>query len=166
MAAERKRIDTLSLLKNNSYRNGGVIGENSYNGSSSGMAVDPAVYDRYDFAVTDDIVLLNDRKDTNERLYNIFSDSSWGKKYMKDNAICKINKEDIPGIFYYCKDKLYEQKKISTFEFIIAINEFFEFNYDYIFKNVLSVKLKADLYDDLYKLGHMDNKGDLEEQLF
>jgi hypothetical protein len=159
------RIDTLSLIKNNSYKNGGVISDNSYN-SSSKMVVDPTMYDRYDFAMTDDIVLLNERKETNEILYNIFHDSSWGKKYMKDNEISKINKEDIHNVFYYCKNELLKNKNLSIFEMLIAINEFFDFNYNYIFKNVLSVKLKAELYNDLYKLGYMENKEDLEEQLF
>ena len=160
----QKRIDT-SLIRNSTYKQGGVISDNSYAPSTS-MKVDPTVYDRYDFALTEDIVLLNDRKDTNEKLYNIFFDSSWGKKYYQKNAILKINKEDIPKIFYYCKDELYKQKQISTFEFVIAVNEFFDFNYDYIYKNVMSVKMKADLYDDLYKLGHMANKDNQEEQLF
>lgn len=164
--SEQKRVDT-SILKNNPYKQNGVISDNSYSPWSS-MKVDPAVYDQYDYAVTEDIVLLNDRKDTDEKLYNIFYDSSWGKKYKKEkeNDIIKIQKEDIPKIFYYCKDELYKQKKISTFEFIIAINEFFDFNYDYIYKNILSVKMKADLYDDLYKLGHMNDIINQEEQLF
>lgn len=162
---QNQRIDTLSLIKNNPYKNGGVVTDNSYN-SYSKMAVDPTMYDRYDFALTDDIVLLNERKETNETLYEIFHDSSWGKKYMKENEVCKINKEDIQNVFYFCKNELLKVKNISIFELLIAINEFFDFNYDYIFKNVLSVKLKAELYDDLYKLGYMDNQEDLEEQLF
>ncbi len=52
-------------------------------------------------------------------------------------------------------------------ELVIAINEFFEFNYEYIIKKVISPKIKAEILEDYYHNGmkqRMDNN--IAEKLF
>jgi len=53
------------------------------------------------------------------------------------------------------------------YEMVIAINEFFEFNYDYIVKKVLSPKIRAEILEDYYNNG-MKQRMDMNiaERLF
>ena len=65
------------------------------------------------------------------------------------------------------KNKLSEVKSLSAYETVIAINEFFDFNYDYVVKKVLSPKIKAEILEDYYNNGmkeRMDNNA--AEKLF
>jgi hypothetical protein len=43
------------------------------------------------------------------------------------------------------KENLSKQKKITAYETVIAICEFFEFNYDFVVKKVLSPKMIAEI---------------------
>ena len=127
------------------------------------MEVSPVVADQYDYALTEDIVLLNERKDTTNKLYEIWKNSPYIKQYSVNTSIYnvpKIPKEDINKIFYYMKNKLAEIKTLSAYEMVIAINEFFDFNYDYVVKKVLSPKIRTEILEDYYHNGmkeRMDN---------
>lgn len=125
--------------------------------------------------MTDDIVLLNERKDTEQKLYDIWVVSPYVKQFTpvlisKEPLVYnipKIPKEEISKIFYYMKNKLSEVKSLSAYETVIAINEFFDFNYDYVVKKVLSPKIKAEILEDYYNNGmkeRMDNNA--AEKLF
>lgn len=125
--------------------------------------------------MTDDIVLLNERKDTEQKLYDIWVVSPYVKQFTpvlisKEPLVYnipKIPKEEISKIFYYMKNKLSEVKTLSAYEMVIAINEFFDFNYDYVVKKVLSPKIKAEILEDYYNNGmkeRMDNNA--AEKLF
>ena len=125
--------------------------------------------------MTDDIVLLNERKDTEQKLYDIWVVSPYVKQFtpvlISEEPLIynipKIPKEEISKIFYYMKNKLSEIKTLSAYEMVIAINEFFDFNYDYVVKKVLSPKIKAEILEDYYNNGmkeRMDNNA--AEKLF
>lgn len=125
--------------------------------------------------MTDDIVLLNERKDTEQKLYDIWVVSPYVKQFtpvlISEEPLVynipKIPKEEISKIFYYMKNKLSEVKTLSAYEMVIAINEFFDFNYDYVVKKVLSPKIKAEILEDYYNNGmkeRMDNNA--AEKLF
>ena len=125
--------------------------------------------------MTDDIVLLNERKDTEQKLYDIWVVSPYVKQFapvlISEEPLVynipKIPKEEISKIFYYMKNKLSEIKTLSAYEMVIAINEFFDFNYDYVVKKVLSPKIKAEILEDYYNNGmkeRMDNNA--AEKLF
>jgi hypothetical protein len=166
------RINTTKTLSNDGYfssvDNGGDFGPQQ-------MTVSPVVSDQYDYALTEDIVLLNERKDTAEKLYEIWIHSPFYEQYsgIQDpsapptKTTPKIPKEEISKIFYYVKNKLQEQKKLTMYEMVIAINEFFEFNYDFIVKKVLSPKIKAEILEDYYNNG-MKQRMDMNiaEKLF
>ena len=166
------RINTTKTLSNDGYfssvDNGGDFGQQQ-------MAVSPVVSDQYDYALTEDIVLLNERKDTAEKLYEIWVESPFYEQYngIQDpdapptKTTPKIPKEEISKIFYYIKNKLQEKKKLTMYEMVIAINEFFEFNYDYIVKKVLSPKIRAEILEDYYNNG-MKQRMDMNiaERLF
>ena len=52
------------------------------------------------------------------------------------------HEENIEEVFNYTKTELDKVKKLNPIELIIAINEFFDFNYDYVYKKVLTPKMK------------------------
>ena len=65
------------------------------------------------------------------------------------------------------KNKLQQVKNITTYELVIAINEFFNFDYNYVVKKVLSPKIKSEILEDYYNNGmkeRMDNN--IAEKLF
>lgn len=166
------RINTSKMLSNDGYfssvDNGGDFGQ--------AMTVSPVVSDQYDYALTEDIVLLNERKDTAEKIYEIWVNSPFYDQYsiqtdpqdgQPPKTAPKIPKEEISKIFYYVKNQLQKKKKLTMQELVIAINEFFEFNYEYIIKKVISPKIKAEILEDYYHNGmkqRMDNN--IAEKLF
>ena len=115
------------------------------------------VASQYDFATTEDPELLTDRKDTAEIIYKIFVDSSYndGRFLIEGTQVMKIPKDSINEVFNYVKDELLSIKKLNPIELIISINEFFDFNYDYVYRKVLTPKMKQELLEDYYK-----NEGD------
>ena len=156
------RIQTSKVL-NNSYFEGTKM-ETEYN-SQRPMVVHSAVSEQYDYAVTDDIVLLNERKDTAEKIYEIFKKSKFSDKYKPDT---KIPKEDIAEVFNYTRKELEKVKTLTAIEEVIAINEFYEFNYDYVYKNVLTPQMKQAILEDYYTNQGMKARMDesASEQLF
>jgi hypothetical protein len=111
------------------------------------------VASQYDYATTEDPELLTDRKDTAEIIYKIFVDSSYndGRFLIEGTQVIKIPKDSISEVFNYVKDELLNIKKLNPIELIISINEFFDFNYDYVYRKVLTPKMKQELLEDYYK---------------
>lgn len=159
------RINTTKTLSNDNY-----FANNDYNPDlqQQKMEVSPVVADQYEYALTEDIVLFNERKDTANKLYEIWEKSPFVTQYSVNTSIYnvpKIPKEDISKIFYYMKNKLQELKTLSAYETVIAINEFFDFNYDYVVKKVLSPKIRTEILEDYYQNGmkeRMDNTASLK----
>lgn len=163
------RINTSKMLSNDGYFSSVDF---SSDFSSQTMQVSSLVADQYDYALTDDIVLLNERKSTANLLYDIWEKSPYIKQYAADKgksiySAPKIPKEDISKIFYYMKNKLAEVTTLSAYETVLAINEFFDFNYDFIVKKVLSPKLKAEIIEDYYNNGMKERiENSVAEKLF
>ena len=111
------------------------------------------VASQYDFATTEDPELLTDRKDTAEIIYKIFVDSSYndGRFLIEGTQVMKIPKDSINEVFNYVKDELLSIKKLNPIELIISINEFFDFNYDFVYRKVLTPKMKQELLEDYYR---------------
>lgn len=149
------KINTNKVL-NNRWNTGG--GQVSLTGT---ISINSDMSSEYDYALTDDPILLNDRKDTANQLYQIFKTSSYFKKY--SNSTKKVDKDDIFEIFYYFKNELKKKKTVSAYEFMLSINEFFDFNYDYIWNNVASVDMKSEILEDMYK--NMGKREEMEHQI-
>lgn len=156
------RINTSAIL-NNGYLTGSPT-DNRFTQSKISLA--PSMSSRYDYSVTEDQSLLLDRKDSNEKLYEIFKNSPYAEKYMKPGEPIKIDKKDIFDIFYYCKEHLEKMKDLTAYEMTIAINEFFDFNYTYVVNKVLSIKMKSEIYEDYYNNMGMADRMDKSEKLF
>lgn len=144
------RINTAKTL-HNSYFDGKNYDLNFNNNAP--ISVHSDVASQYDYATTEDPELLHDRKDTAEIIYKIFMDSSLsdGRFLIDGTQVIKIPKDSIGDVFNYVKNELLSVKKLGPIELIIAINEFFDFNYDYVFRKVLTPKMKQELLEDYYK---------------
>lgn len=168
----QKRINTAKTLGNETFYNGGL---DTTVISTTSIAVSPLVSDQYDYSVTEDPVLLQERKDTAEILYEIYKKAPFYKEYeenvgeiqkdtLEAKGPCKIPKNDICKVFSYMKEHLQRVKKLSAFETIIAINEFFDFNYEYVVKNVISSKMMAEILEDYYvNMGMSDRMDEVAE---
>lgn len=154
------RINTSKMLNNDGYYNGGIEAEVI---NTTNITVSPLVSDQYDYSVTEDVELLQERKRTSEELYKIYIESPFAKEYIDEETnLIKIPKEDIKKVFYYMKEKLLKVKTISAYETVIAINEFFDFNYDFVVKKVLSSKMMAEILEDYYtNMGMADRINDV-----
>jgi hypothetical protein len=80
-------------------------------------------------------------------------DSSYndGRFLIEGTQVMKIPKDYISEVFNYVKDELLNIKTLNPIELIISINEFFDFNYDYVYRKVLTPKMKQELLEDYYK---------------
>ena len=145
------RIQTNKILNNTGYFNSDGGDQKGF--GSSKISVSPYMYDQYNYALTDDIVLLNDRKDTERKIYDIFIKSEWADKYLNKGYVKKIAKDDIFKIFYFTKTELLKIKSLNTFEYVLAICDFYDLNFDYVVKKILSPKIMCELLQDIYDMG-------------
>ena len=135
------------MLSNDGYFNGGTENFGSVSGK---IAINPLVESQYKESVTEDPVLLQDRMDTDQKLYDIFYSAPWHENFIDKEGIIKIPKDDIAKVFSYTREKLARVKKLTAYEMVIAINEFYDFNYDYVVKKVLSPKILSEILNDYY----------------
>ena len=95
------RINTSKMLNNDGYYNGGIEAEVI---NTTNITVSPLVSDQYDYSVTEDVELLQERKRTSEELYKIYIESPFAKEYIDEETnLIKIPKEDIKKVVYYMK---------------------------------------------------------------
>ncbi|WQJ53321.1 MAG: hypothetical protein [Wendovervirus sonii] len=142
------RINTSKTL-HNSYFDGDNYDLHLMNAP---MHVHSDLSSQYDYALTDNPELLQDRKNSAELIYQIFTESVYndGRFLVIDTSIIKVPKDNIAEVFKYVKTELVKVKKLNPAELIIAINEFFDFNYDFVYKKVLTPQMKQELLEDLY----------------
>ena len=62
------RINTSKMLNNDGYYNGGIESEVI---NTTNIAISSLVSDQYDYSVTENVELLQERKRTSEELYKI-----------------------------------------------------------------------------------------------
>ena len=157
------RINTAAVL-NNSWNSG--ANDQVFTGP---IAIHPEVERNYDFAMTSDPVLLQERQRAQNNLYDIFANSPFFEKYkgvktlpdgspMVDERTglpvavpTKIDRNDIVDVFYYHKAELEKRQSLGIAEIVMQICEFFEFNYDYVVNSVLSIPLQAKLMRDVVR---------------
>lgn len=144
---------------------------NSYNQKDNtqvlvgGIKIDPGVSDRYEESVTEDPVLMVERKETQKELYEIFLNSPFSEKYPID-SIKKIEKKDLTKLFYYIKDQFALVRQLSAMELVIAFCEFFELSYKIVYDQVLSTPLKGEILNDLYENHGMKKRMQVTKRLF
>lgn len=124
----------------------------------------PECSDRYDYATTENQEVLNDRKDSAEIIYEIFTASKFNDGRFDvvptgdDLPVIKIPKDSITEVFNYTRREFLKKKDVGPIELFIVICEFFEFDYKYVYNKVLSPQHKQDILEDLYKNDGMDKR--------
>jgi hypothetical protein len=164
------RINTSKTLHNSYFD--GTNYDQSFNSTSSSISIHPWLESQYDFAITENQELLYERSDTAKIIHKIFQASKYNDGRFNviqtittdDNdtsvytSLIRIPKEDIKEVFNYIKAELLKRKNLNSIELIIAINEYFDFNYDFVYKKVLSAKDKQELLEDYYTNEGMQTK--------
>lgn len=149
---KRKRINTTRALSNESFYNGGIETEVI---NTQTISISPLIESQYDYAVTEDPVLLQERKRNNEILYEIFDASPFRHSYEDPNTMMiKIPKEDIAKVFHYSKLHLLKRcSDISARELLMLINEFYGFDYNYVVRHIIGSRLYSEVLEEYYNDG-------------
>lgn len=121
----------------------------------STISVDPIVYDQYDEATTSDISELYTYRITSDMMYDAYLKSPFYEKYGTDPK--KIEKSDYYDIYIYFKDFLMksEDHKLNIVQIFISILEFFELNYEKMYKDIIPITDKSKILETIYDVyGH------------
>ena len=94
---------------------------------------------------------MTDRQDSINIVHDIFINSEYNDGRFNvqqgdedsSNFLIRIPKENIKEVFDYVKQELLNRKQLNYIEMIIAINEYFDFNYEFVYKKVLSSGLSV-----------------------
>lgn len=114
----------------------------------STITVDPIVYDQYKEATTNDIMALYTERITDELMYDIYLVSPFFEKYEQNYK--KIERLDLYPIYEYFRNELRKQNQnLNIIQIMIAIFEFFELNYDKMYKDVIPIKDKSEILQTL-----------------
>lgn len=137
-----------------SRRNTTKVLNNSYNavdretGTTSAITISPFVSHLYQESVSDDISDLYQTKITDEMMYDLFLESPFYDKYK--NSTKKIEKSDAYEIYIYFRDLLMEKiPSINIIQIFFAIMEFFEFNYDKMYNDIISINDRSKILEVL-----------------
>lgn len=137
-----------------SRRNTTKVLNNSYNavdretGTTSAITISPFVSHLYQESVSDDISDLYQSKITDEMMYDLFIESPFYEKYK--NSTKKIDKADSYEIYVYFRDLLSKKiPNINIIQIFFAIMEFFEFNYDKMYNDIISINDRSKILETL-----------------
>lgn len=138
----------------NERRNTTKVLNNTYNavdretGTTSAITVSPLVSHLYQESVSEDITDLYQSRISDEIMYDLFLESPFYEKYNKSTK--KIEKSDAYDIYVYFRDKLVEKKlDMNIIQIFFAIMEFFDFNYDKMYNDVISINDKSQILETL-----------------
>ena len=137
-------------ILNNSYNSG----ELNFEFFDNDIKIDPKVEDKYKEYSSENIIELRTFELLNERIYEIFQDSPYLKKYSQPK---KVDKKDMYEMFYYFKEHLEKENTYTTMEIFIVLAEFFQINYKYLY-NEISVSDKEDILKELNEKYNIENK--------
>lgn len=145
---------------------------NSFNNETFGMertnpnatiSVHPVAAKIYEESTTDDIESVINKKRLDEILYKEYLASHWYTTY---GIRTKIPKSDMCEIYYYFKNILIEREKFNYVETFCAIAEFFKFNYETLYEDIISIEDKANILDTLKNEYGISNNIPKEARLY
>lgn len=87
-----------------------------------------------------------------EILYGLFEASEWYRKY--HGPAMKVEKNDLKRFYTYMYDGLSGACDVTPFEAVLAVCSFADLPYEYVWKHVVPVEVKARIYEDLYADGY------------
>ena len=139
-------------ILNNSFN----ANEGDYQDYTSPIAVNSQVSDRYEESTTDNMMGVLNKKNINELIYSIYVDSKFLEKYGKSYK--KIEKSDIPDIYYYFKEEMEKNKIYTITEIFLGIVEFFELNYNVMYNDIISIQDKEKILDEMTEMYGLNKK--------
>ena len=116
-------------ILNNSYNSGDIDFENFI----QPMKVDDKVYDLNKDIMSDDIIEERTFKILDNKIYELFSISPYYDKYKVPK---RVDKNDLVKMYYYFKERLVKENTFSTAQIFMGFAEFFQINYDQLYKEV------------------------------
>ena len=111
------------------------------------LSINPMITENYKETLSEDLDEVYNLKQLEESLNELYINSPWFEKYQKN--IKKIEKADISKIYYYFKEHLMNTKMYGIVPVFCSICEFFDFNYKYVYNDVISMKDKAAILEAL-----------------
>lgn len=112
----------------------------------SGISISPFVSDRYEESISENIEEIYLRKRINEKMVELYEASPYFSKYGKEK---KLEKADIPEIYYTFKAELRKDNSYNLVQIFCAIAEFFELNYKTLYNDIISLEDKAEILENL-----------------
>lgn len=132
--------------------------------SSTPIAVNPLVADRYEDALSEDISEVYTRRRIYEDVSEIYEASPYFKKYGRESK--KLEKRDISDIYYTFKDELKKKDSYSLVQIFCAIAEFFELNYKTLYNDIISLEDKAEILEILKETYGLESSLSSSKKLF
>lgn len=114
---------------NNSYN----TGEIEYEAFTGAMKIDDRVSSLYEDQHSENMFETRTLKTLNEEIYKIFKESPFYEKYKNPK---RVDKGDMVKMYYFFKDKLLKEKAYSNAQIFMAFAEFFQINYDQLYKEI------------------------------
>ena len=112
------------------------------------ILVDPIAEKQFIESTTSDISELYVNRLTDELMYDLYLLSPFFEKYKQNYK--KIERSDLYEIYEYFRDALRKNNaNLNIIQIFIAILEFFELNYDKMYKDVLPIKDKSEMLQTL-----------------
>jgi len=113
---------------NNSFNSG----ELNFQEFTQTIKVDSRVSGLYEDQLGD-VIEHRNMSVLNDRIYEIFVESPFHKKYKNPK---RVDKNDMIKMYYYFKEEVGKDKKFSSMEVFIGFAEFFQINYDQLYGEI------------------------------
>jgi len=113
---------------NNSFNSG----EMAFREFTQTIKVDNRVSGLYEDQLGD-VIEHRNMSVLNDRIYEIFVESPFHKKYKNPK---RVDKNDMIKMYYYFKEEVGKDKKFSSMEVFIGFAEFFQINYDQLYGEI------------------------------
>jgi len=124
---------------------------NNYEDIIGTLKVDSNIFSVYEDTISENLVEYRNIKSLNDEMYKIFNGSDYFEKYKRYR---KVDKSDLPIMYYYFKEKLSMLKMYTDMEIFIAFAEMFQISYEQLYSDI-SVSDKENILKELdnkYKL--------------
>ena len=132
--------------------------------SQAPISINPAVYDRYEESLSEDISELYTRRKMEEDLEEIYEASPYYKKYGQE--VKKLEKRDIADIYYSFKDELNKRDSYTLVQIFCGIAEFFDLNYKILYNDIISLEDKAEILELLQESYGLESDLGKSKKLF
>lgn len=132
--------------------------------TQSTLSIDPMASENYKEILSEDLDEVYNLKQLDEALNELYISSPWYSKYGKN--IKKIERGDMSDIYYYFKEHLENTKMFGIVHIFCAICEFFDFNYKYVYNDIVSLKDKAHILEALEEKYGLENYFSKSVKLF